>query len=235
MEGFASPATPPAPVLKTGVGLPSLARSSGAFFRRIDWQAFLLTFAFVWLGYYLTLAPEVTLEDSGELATGSFYAGIPHPPGYPVWTIYTWLWTVLIPIKNVAWRVALGEATSGALAAGLLAMLASRAGGLLIEGIKELKNLDTRSENAICLLSGFVAGMLLGFNGFMWSQSVIVEVYSFSVASLMVVLLCLLRWMYRPHQWPVFVSGLVLSWDQLHEPSNADRSGDGNRSGDRGS
>ena len=40
--------------------------------------------AAVWLGYYLTLAPEVTLEDSGELATGSFYAGIPHSPGYPV-------------------------------------------------------------------------------------------------------------------------------------------------------
>src|SRR5206468_937556 len=44
------------------------------------------------------------------------------------------------------------------------------------------------------------AGMLLGFNGFMWSQSVIVEVYAFSVASLMVVLLCLLRWIYAPHQ-----------------------------------
>src|SRR5579859_815923 len=74
-----------------------------------DWRAFFLTFTLVWVGYYLTLAPELTLEDSGELATGSFYAGIPHPPGYPVWTIYTWLWTVLVPIKNVAWRVALGE------------------------------------------------------------------------------------------------------------------------------
>lgn len=201
IEGGAAAALAPATVVKTGASLPELAPSSGAFFRRIDWQAFLLTFVFVWLGYYLTLAPELTLEDSGELATGSFYAGIPHPPGYPVWTIYTWFWTVLVPIKNVAWRVALGEATSGALAAGLLAMLASRAGGLLIEGVEELKNLDTRSEKAICLLSGFVAGLLLGFNGFMWSQSVIVEVYSFSVASLMVVLLCLLRWMYRPHQW----------------------------------
>jgi tetratricopeptide (TPR) repeat protein len=34
----------------------------------------------------------------------------------------------------------------------------------------------------------------------MWSQSVIVEVYSFSVASLMAVLLFLLRWIYAPHQ-----------------------------------
>src|SRR6266700_1516530 len=107
-----------------------------ALFRRTDWLAFLITFCCVWFGYYLTLAPELTLEDSGELATGSFYAGIPHPPGYPVWTLYTWLWTVLLPIKNVAWRVALGEATSGALAAGLLGLLVSRGSSLLIEGIE---------------------------------------------------------------------------------------------------
>jgi len=174
--------------------------SPDRFFRKQDWIAFLVTFSCVWAGYYLTLAPEVTLEDSGELATGSFYAGIPHPPGYPVWTIYTWLWTVLLPIKNVAWRVALGEATSGALAAGFLALLVSRGGSLFIDGIDELKNIPSRWQSRICPVSGFVAGMLLGFNGFMWSQSVIVEVYSLSVTSLMVVLLCLLRWIYGPHQ-----------------------------------
>ena len=31
---------------------------------------------------------------------------------------------------------------------------------------------------------GFVAGALMGFNGYMWSQAVIVEVYTFSVLSL---------------------------------------------------
>src|SRR3954451_188942 len=143
---FTAPATPPAPL-----------------FRRIDWLTFFITLAAVWIGYYLTLAPEQTLEDSGELATGSFYAGIPHPPGYPVWTIYTWLWTVLLPIKNVAWRVALGEATSGAVAAALLALLASRGSSLLIEGIDELKGLSRPAEKLICLVSGCVAGMLLGF------------------------------------------------------------------------
>src|ERR1017187_2677449 len=74
-------------------------------FRKIDWLALAITFAFAFVAYYLTLAPELTLEDSGELATGSLYAGIPHPPGYPVWSIYTWLWTVLLPFKNICWRV----------------------------------------------------------------------------------------------------------------------------------
>src|SRR5882724_12042523 len=169
-------------------------------FRRTDWLTLLITFGVVMIGYYLTLAPEQTLEDSGELATGSFYAGIPHPPGYPVWTIYTWLWTVLLPVKNIAWRVALGHAASGAAAAGLLGLLVSRGSSLLMEGIEDLKAMTGKWENAICMVSGFVAGTLLGFNGFMWSQCVIVEVYAFSVASFMIVLLCLLRWIYAPHQ-----------------------------------
>src|SRR5512143_3289048 len=97
---------PPQPSARV---LPSAA-APAPLFRRVDWLTFLITFAAVWIGYYLTLAPELTLEDSGELATGSFYAGIPHAPGYPVWTLYTRLWTVLVPFGNVAWRVALGEA-----------------------------------------------------------------------------------------------------------------------------
>src|SRR5947209_1089194 len=152
----AKPAAPPARPALTP--LPDTPR----LFRRTDWLTFLLTFAVVWIGYYLTLAPEHTLEDSGELATGSFYAGIPHPPGYPVWTMYTWLWTVLLPIKNVAWRVALAEATGGALAAGLLGLLVSRGSSLLMEGIEELKQMTGRWESAICMVSGFVAGMLIG-------------------------------------------------------------------------
>src|SRR5690348_7198496 len=183
------PAATHNPTVSAGPELPPHSRYTPPLFQRIDWLTFLVTFLCVWAGYCLTLAPEVTLEDSGELATGSFYAGIPHPPGYPVWTIYTWLWTVLVPIKNVAWRVALGEATSGALAAGLLGMLVCRGGSLLIGGIEELKTISSGWAGTICLVSGFVAGMLLGFNGFMWSQSVIVEVYSFSVVSLILVLL----------------------------------------------
>lgn len=169
-------------------------------FRKIDWLTFAITTLLVWIGYYCTLAPDLTLEDSGELAVASLYAGIPHPPGYPVWTIYTWLWANFLPFNNIAWRVALGEATAGAFACGLLALLVSRGSSMLMEGIPDLKTIGQRWESAICVVSGFVAGLLLGFNGYMWSQSVIVEVYSFSVLSLVAVLLFLLRWVYAPHQ-----------------------------------
>src|SRR5882757_13873 len=107
-----------------------------ALFRRIDWLALLIAFGGVWITYLITLAPELTLEDSGELCTGSFYAGIPHPPGYPFWAIYSWLWTVILPMGNVAWRVEVGEAFAAAMACGMVAMMVSRGSSMLIEGIE---------------------------------------------------------------------------------------------------
>ena len=195
---------------------PVATPTRGSLFRRIDWITFLITFLSVWIGYVLTLAPEVTLEDSGELAVGSMYAGIPHPPGYPVWTIYTWLWTVLVPFGNMAWRVGLGVATSGAIAAGLLGLMVSRGSSLLMEGIDDLKLMRGNWQKAICVVAGFVAGNLIGFNGFMWSQSVIVEVYPTSVASFMVTMVCLMHWIYYPQRnrylyWAMFFFGICFT------------------------
>ncbi len=169
-------------------------------FRKIDWFTFIVTTLLVFIGYYLTLAPDLTLEDSGEMAVASYYAGIPHPPGYPVWTLYSWFFTVILPVSNIAWRVAVSSAVAGALACGMLGMLVSRGSSMMMEGIADLKNIDRRWESAICIVSGFVAGMLLAFDGYMWSQSIIVEVYALTVLSLMAVMLGLLRWTYAPHQ-----------------------------------
>jgi hypothetical protein len=170
-------------------------------FRKIDWLALIITFAAVWTVYFLTLAPEQTLEDSGELCTGAFYAGIPHPPGYPFWTIYAWLWTKLLVVGNVAWRVEVGEATAAALACGLVAFMVSRGSSMFMEGIEELRNIAGQWENIICVVSGTVAGLLLGLGGVMWSESVAINRISpFGVPWMMIVLLCLLRWIYAPHQ-----------------------------------
>jgi hypothetical protein len=179
-------------------------------FRRIDWLTLIATTFFVFLGYFLTIAPDMTLEDSGELAVGSFYAGVPHPPGYPVWTMYTWFFTKILPWGNVAWRVGIASAFAGALGCGFLAMMVSRGSSMMIEGIEGLKNIERRSENLICIVSGVVAGMLMGFNGYMWSQSVIVEVYSLSVLSLMGMCCLLLRWVYEPERMRYLYIALFL-------------------------
>jgi len=169
-------------------------------YRRIDWMSFIVTFVVVLAGYLWTLAPDLTLEDCGELATGSYYAGVPHPPGYPVWTVYSWIFTWLVPIGNIAYRVAISSAFAGALACGLVALMVSRGSSMIMEGIAELRNIEKRFENALCLVCGFVAGVVIGFNGFMWSQAVIVEVYTLSALSMTGVLACMLRWIYAPHQ-----------------------------------
>jgi hypothetical protein len=137
---------------------PSPAPAVQPLFRRIDWWTALITSVIVLSGYLYTLAPDLTLEDSGELAVGSFYAGVPHPPGYPIWTIYTWLFTVILPFSNIAWRVAVSSAVAGALSCGLVALIASRGCSMILESLEELKNLDRRWESALCMAAGYVAG-----------------------------------------------------------------------------
>jgi tetratricopeptide (TPR) repeat protein/4-amino-4-deoxy-L-arabinose transferase-like glycosyltransferase len=188
------------PVAEKIVIQPSVKKKAAPFFRKIDWITFAVTSFLVFCGYYYTLAPDCTLEDCGELAVASYYAGVPHPPGYPVWTIYTWLFTVLLPVSNIAFRVAVASAFAGALGCGLIGMMVSRGSSLIIEAFDELKGLPKKWENLICFFTGYVAAMLMGFNGFMWSQSVIVEVYSLSVLSLTLVLCFLFRWMYAPEE-----------------------------------
>src|SRR6267154_5270788 len=192
------PAKPPAaktPAVKpVPVKVPPL-------FRRMDWLVMLVSFGIVWTAYLLTLAPEVTLEDSGELCTASFYAGIPHPPGYPFWAIYSWFWTVIVPFGNVTWRVELGQSFASAMACGLVGLMVSRGSSMLIEGIAELNTIARKWENLICMVSGIVAGLLLGFDGYMWKESVVINRISiFDVPWIMVVAVCLMRWMYAPQQ-----------------------------------
>ncbi len=170
-------------------------------FRKIDWLTMLIAFGVVWFVYYLTLAPEVTLEDSGELCTGAFYAGIPHPPGYPFWSLYAWFWTAVLPIGNVAWRVEMGESFGAAMACGLVGLMISRGSSMLLEGIEEFKGLAAKAESAICMVSGAVAGIMLGLGGVMWSESVAINRISlFGVPWMMLVMAFLLRWIYAPRQ-----------------------------------
>jgi len=189
------------PAKPSGPSVPPVPVVVPPMFRRFDWLTFGLTFLIVWAIYLWTLAPELTLEDSGELCTGSYYAGIPHPPGYPFWAIYSWLWTAILPIGNVAWRVEVGQSFAAAMGCGLLAMMVSRGSSMLIEGIEEFKNVTSRWENAICCVSGFVAGMLLGLDSSMWGESVVINRISvFGVPWLIAVILFLMRWGYAPQQ-----------------------------------
>ena len=90
------------------------------------------------------------------------------------------------------------------------------AGRQIIEGFENLRGIEPKVEKAICVVCGYVAGMLMGFNGYLWSQAVIVEVYAISVLSLAGCLIFLMRWMHATHQrrylyWSVFWLGICFT------------------------
>ncbi|NCD22171.1 MAG: DUF2723 domain-containing protein [Spartobacteria bacterium] len=178
---------------------------TGAFFRRIDWAAFWIAGAITLAVYFFTLAPTLTLEDSGELAVASDYLGVPHPPGYPIWTLVTWFfqwvfhWVTYNGHPNPAWSVGLSSAVAGAGACALLALLICRSGADLLRSIPALTDkIGFRTESRLCLAAGISGGLLLAFSPVLWSQSVIVEVYSLNALFQMGVLLLIYMWMCRP-------------------------------------
>ncbi|MDP6904599.1 MAG: DUF2723 domain-containing protein [Verrucomicrobiota bacterium] len=170
------------------------------FFCRTDWIAALLTTLISLSVYLYTLAPDVTLEDSGELAVGSMYAGVPHPPGYPMWTIYSWFFTKILPFSNIAWRVAVSSAVAAALSCGLLTLMVSRSAHFILSGIEAFKEVASNQKRKICLTAGISAGLIFGYNGFIWSQAVIVEVYALGILTFTLTLAFLMRWFFRPKQ-----------------------------------
>jgi len=78
-----------------------------------------LSWAAAQVGYFLTTQPNVGLLDSGEFLTASVHVGVPHPTGYPLWTIGSHLFT-LFPIGNGAWEVNLFSGFCAAIATGLV-------------------------------------------------------------------------------------------------------------------
>ena len=99
-EGADQPQEPPTSAGRPGDETGNVSSTPGPFFQRTDWLSFGLTAVVLLVVYSRTLAPEVTLEYSGLLSTSAKYAGVPHPPGFPVWTLYSWLFVKLLPVSN---------------------------------------------------------------------------------------------------------------------------------------
>lgn len=197
----------------------------GAFFRPVDWTAFWGATVVAFLVYFFTLGPSVGLEDSGELATAANHLGVPHPPGYPFWTLCSWIfcrlfsWVTYMGQPTPAWAVSLFSAVAGAFAAGCTAMLICRSGSDMLDssaGTDAPSSPDESRANSLMALVGGVGGSLVfAFSPVEWSQSTIVEVYSLNALFLMAVFLLSYRWMRKPSDkilWlTAFIFGLGLT------------------------
>lgn len=107
--------------------------------------------------YALTAPRTIALEDDSLFVLSSYFLGIEHPPGYPLFTLIGHLFTYL-PLGSVAYRVHLASALFGALS-GAAAWLCARA---LIRG----------------RLPAYIAAFGLGLSPVFWSQAIIAEVYT---------------------------------------------------------
>jgi len=72
--------------------------------------------------YSWTLAPTVTLTDSGELIVVAYGLGVAHPPGVPLWALLAYL-ASLAPLGNVAVRINFSSALFAALASAMLTLV----------------------------------------------------------------------------------------------------------------
>ncbi len=119
------------------------------------------------LVYGLTLAPGLTWAhhgaDGGDLVTAAYTLGVPHPPGYPTYTLLAWLSTRL-PLGSVAWRVNLLSALATALAAVFICRAVVR--------------LADDEPGAPAIIAGLGAAWSYAFAPLVWSQSLIAEVYA---------------------------------------------------------
>ena len=139
--------------------------------------------------YALTAPHTVGLEDDGLFILSSYFLGIEHPPGYPLFTLIGHLFSQL-PVGSVAYRVHLVSALFGALS-GAAAWLCARQLGL-------------------ARLPAWLAAFVLGLAPVFWSQSIIAEVYTLNTFFFLVLAWLALR-PAPPLPWLALIFGLSLS------------------------
>ncbi len=182
-------------------------------FSRGDLIAALIAAAISLAVFVFTAAPSVTLLDSGEFIVAAQGFGVPHPTGYPLWTLLAWLFTTFIPLGNAAWEITLLSGIFGALAVGIAALLIRSSAAWLHP---QMATAAPRLTTTLAVSSALLAAFSLSF----WSQATIVEVYTLHALLIGLYLLSLYAWLRRPASntiiyWCFFTLSLAFGNHQL--------------------
>jgi len=175
----------------------------------------LITFLLALGVYLLTLAPDLTWShfgaDGGELLAAATTLGVPHPPGYPTYTLLGHLLS-LIPLGTLPFRFNLFSALCMAAAAAFVTASVGKFRVLSFEfRVSSLKSLSPSISHPLpSPLSPLIAtGLTFAFAELVWSQAVITEVYALNLACLGLFLWLLLS--QRPAFWVGLALGLSLT------------------------
>lgn len=122
----------PVPTLALGVAFISLAAPGAVLLQRLErrglWALDGLLLAAALGLYGATLAPTILPADSGEFQIVGPLLGVAHPPGFALFTMLARLFA-LLPWGEMAWRVNLMGAVTGALTLVIVARAARRLTG----------------------------------------------------------------------------------------------------------
>jgi hypothetical protein len=183
--------------------------------RGAGWRAAAVA-GLAFLVYLLTLAPGLSFEhngtDGGDLVTAAWTLGVPHPTGYPTYTLLAWLFTRL-PLGVVAYRASLLSAVCAAAATGLLyaslrLLVPWRA--VVPAGPQPLPRLWARLAAEPGALLPEAAALTFAFSSLLWSQAVIAEVYALLTLFAALLLWLLLRWRAGGSDLYFWLAGLTL-------------------------
>jgi hypothetical protein len=154
----------------------------------------------------LTLAPTVTLVDSGELIVAARFLGVAHPPGFPLYLILAHL-VSLLPFGSIAFRINSASAIFAALACGMLTLVAAEliAGSSFVSTLRSEQRKKTSKSKIVgkdtfiadgwlMLGSAISSGILLAFSRTLWSYATIAEVYTLNSLLILIILFLMLRW-----------------------------------------
>lgn len=130
--------------------------------------------------YAATLAPGLTWAnfgaDGGELLAAAVVNGVPHPPGYPLYTLLlqAWLWLLeaLGIGENLAWRGNLFSAVWAAVSAGFTFLAADRLAQRLL----------FPRQPGSALLFALTVTLAWSTAPLLWGQALITEVYTLHAA-----------------------------------------------------
>ena len=127
--------------------------------------------------YYMTSAPTISwlhnAEDGGELTACAATLGISHPTGYPLYTLLGWVLIHLSHPMDPGRVMVLFSVVCGALGIGILARTCT----LAIHLLGAQKGMTIRGEQ----WWGALAASYAAVNPLLWSQAVVVEVYSLAI------------------------------------------------------
>jgi hypothetical protein len=163
--------------------------------------------------YLSTIAPTLTwgwdgkAVDGGELVAAAHILGIPHPPGYPTYTLLLKGFITVVPVGDVAFR---GNLFSALLAATTIFLVYWTIFRLCL-------TVKPTASNGLAIVGAVLGSAVFAASPLFWSQSVVTEVYTLNTAFAIGLTLVALRLALHvtpdpkraPSTWDLLLFGLL--------------------------